>query len=317
MTKIKYIILLTCTVFLFSNAGFGQQDPLFPQYSNNKMLLNAGYTGSREVLSGDVLFRSQWAGVTGAPKTFSTSFHSPLPNPHLAVGIAAYSDQAGPQTYSGMVGSFAYRVLFPESKLSFGLQAGFKRVGIDWDKLNYQTAESNQQKPATTKPDVNFGIYYAAPKYYVGFSSNHLLQNQEVISADEKGKSELNKLFAQFYLMGGYLFPVNKNITLRPAAIFKFAKNTPSEMDLNLSALVIERFWVGAAYRTSFGDASYKSKNTLAFIADFNISSNWRIGYSFETWLNSLNTGSSGTHEIRLGFDIDLLKKGIKTPIYF
>ena len=38
------------------------------------------------------------------------------------------------------MGSFAFRILFPTSKLCFGVQAGFKHFDIDWDALDAKDA---------------------------------------------------------------------------------------------------------------------------------------------------------------------------------
>ena len=70
--------LLTALFILLATTLFAQQDALFSQYMFNKLAVNPGYAGSREILSTDLLYRYQWVNIEGAPKTISASIHSPL-----------------------------------------------------------------------------------------------------------------------------------------------------------------------------------------------------------------------------------------------
>jgi len=90
--------LLTTLLILISTSLFAQQDALYSQYMFNKLAINAGYAGSRELISADILYRYQWVNIEGAPKTVSASIHAPLSNPHLAMGFSVSNDRLGPLT---------------------------------------------------------------------------------------------------------------------------------------------------------------------------------------------------------------------------
>lgn len=316
MKKLIFIFIMG----LFCVELYSQQDPLFSQYMFNKLALNPGYAGSREAISGDIIYRNQWVGISGAPKTFSLSVHSPLRNEHLAVGITAYNDRLGAEiSNTGVLGTLAYRVIFPESKLSFGLQGGFKYSNIDWSLINAKDPYDLLANPEKQKlvPDVNFGIYYYSTHFYAGFASKHLLQNQTVVIKDAKGENEITKLFAHFYFMGGYVMRINDDLYFRPSGFVKFVKNAPAQMDLNASFLIADRFWLGTSYRTSLGKMSYENQNALSFLTEINITNNWRIGYSYDMWLNELKSFNKGSHEIRIGFDFDIIQTIMRNPRFF
>jgi len=112
MKKIIIIILL-----LTGSAAFAQQDPLFTQYMYNKLDLNPAYAGSQDLFAADMLTRIQWVGIQGAPRTISLTAHTPLNNPHIGLGFDAVLDELGPTVNYNVKGSFAYRVIFPTSKL--------------------------------------------------------------------------------------------------------------------------------------------------------------------------------------------------------
>lgn len=303
--------LLLVLILLASTQLFAQQDPLFSQYMFNKLALNPGYAGSRDALTVDALYRYQWVNIDGAPKTLSASLHAPLRNPHIALGLTAYNDKIGPTNSTGAVATFAYRILFPNSKLSFGLQLGMKYASLDRSMFN----AINEDDPYIlydlsnkVVPDANFGIYYYTDRYYIGISSKQLLQNQSMTVKYGDGKTEFFKLLAHFYGMAGVAIPLGDNVTFRPAVLAKFVQNAPAQVDLNASFLFNDLIWLGASYR---------SEKALALITELNITPNVRLGYSYDMWLNQLKTYNKGSHEIRLGFDFDVFSNRMRTPRYF
>ena len=302
----KLIIILA---LISGTAAMAQQDALLSQYMFNKLIMNAGYTGSREVMSADLSDRYQWVGFEGAPKTLTLSVHTPLRNEHIGVGFYLYRDELGPTVDQGFLASYAYRIKLPKGKLSFGIQAGIKNFNIDWGKIYTENPDYMFQGTQKNKitPDANFGIYYYTNRLYAGISSKQLLQNEYgVVKID--GKTAYSKLVRHFYGMAGYLVPITDNILFRPSTLIKYVNNAPVQADLTASFLIHELFWVGLTYRT---------ESALIFITEFNIGKNFRLGYSYDTYLNQLIHYNMGSHEIRLGFDFDLFKNRMLTPRYF
>jgi type IX secretion system PorP/SprF family membrane protein len=303
--------LLIVVLILAAGKLFAQQDPLFSQYMFNKLAVNPGYAGSRETLSAVILNRWQWVGINGAPNTLSASIHSPLQNPHLGVGLTVYHDHLGPTVYQGALANFAYRILFPNGKLSFGLQAGVKYSGIDWndpdlDPSNPGDPLMSGQEKNNVVPDANFGIYYYADNFYAGVSSKQLLQNQMAV-VEVDGKSEFTKLLRHFYGIAGVAFPISENLVFRPSLLVKYVTQAPPQLDLNLSFLFGNSFWLGASYRT---------EKAVSFLTEIRITPSLTIGYSYDIWLNELRAYNKGSHELRIGFDLDK-KNRMVTPRYF
>jgi len=302
----KLIVILA----LFTgSAAMAQQDALYSQYMFNKLVLNAGYTGSREVMSADLMDRYQWVGIDGAPKTITFSMHTPLRNHRIGIGFYMYRDQLGPTVDQGFQSSYAYRLILPKGKLSFGIQAGFKYFKIDWEKIYSENPDymfqGSQQNKIT--PDANFGIYYYTNRLFAGISSKHLLQNEYgVVKTD--GKTAYSRLLMHFYGMAGLAVPISGEVLFRPSTLIKYVKNAPLQLDVNASFLIHELFWIGVTYRT---------ESTLVFMTEFNLSKNLRLGYSYDVYLNQLVHYNKGSHEIRLGFDFDLFRNRMLTPRYF
>ena len=302
-------------VLLFvGSATFAQQDVLFTQYMYDKLEFNPAYAGSQDLFAMDMLARIQWVGINGAPRTISFTAHTPLRNPHIGLGFDAIRDELGPTVDYGVLGSFAYRVIFPTTKLCFGVAAGIKYADVDWNALDPKDENdfllSNQVKNKVV-PDVDFGIYYYGKQFYVGVSSKHLLQNQMIVESTSPAdtKNTYTKLLRHFYGMAGGAFPLGDNVVFMPSILCKYVQNAPFQTDLNASFMIYNVLTLGASYRT---DAA------LGLLVEVNITKNFTFGYSYDIWFNSLKQYNKGSHEIHLGCCFDIFDRNrMLTPRYF
>jgi type IX secretion system PorP/SprF family membrane protein len=306
-------IALTFFLLILLGAANAQQDPIITQYIFDKLPINPGYTGSYNALSLNLIDRYQWVGIKDGPNTITFTANSYLPNPHLGVGLYAYRDALGPTVETGAMGTFAYKILFSESKLSFGVAFGFKYMNIDWAALDPNDPNDpllSNQVQNKAAPDASFGIYYYGRRWYAGLSSTHLIQSHMSVAEDQYyNTSSFSKLLRHFYAMGGGAIPLGDNLDLRPAALVRYVANAPLQADINLSLLIHDVFWIGVGYRT---------EKCMTIVADVNIAKNLHIGYSYDAWFNQLKSYNSGSHEIRIGYDLDIfgLEKMV-TPRYF
>jgi type IX secretion system PorP/SprF family membrane protein len=309
MKKLIYIILLITGPVI----AFAQQDPIFTQNQFNTLTINPAYAGSSEALSLNLIDRMQWVGMEGSPNTLMFSGSTNFTNPHIGIGLYAFRDALGPTVETGLMGSFAYRILFPKSKLSFGVQFGFNYLDIDWNALNPEDQSDPliiNQVSNKAVPDAGVGIYYYSDRFYVGLSSTHLMQNKIVVSTNPvEDKTSFSKLLRHFYAMGGVIVPLSDNLKMRPSALVKYVADAPLQADFNLSFLIYEVLWVGVGYRT---------ENCLNLMAEVIVAKNIHIGYSYDAWFNALKSYNKGSHEIRLGFDFDIFKtERMTSPRYF
>ncbi|TKG95625.1 type IX secretion system membrane protein PorP/SprF [Puteibacter caeruleilacunae] len=297
--------LLTILIVLLGVTAFAQQDPLFTQYTYNKLLVNPAYAGSREHLNVTLINRSQWVSMDGAPETFTASAHAAMRNRKVGLGLYIFRDALGPTINNGFMVSYAYRLLMGRRSLSFGIQAGLKNFDFDWAKMNVDPNDQvflpTEQKKVL--PDVNVGIYYQSDRFFAGLSSKQLLENE--YDLDDNAMSKLAK---HFYLMSGLAVPLNESVVFRPSFLAKYVEDSPVQVDLTACVLFNNRFMVGAAYRT---------EKAVTFLTEFGISDQLRIGYSYDHYFNELNHFNNGSHEIRLEFALNLFKGRMKTPRYF
>jgi type IX secretion system PorP/SprF family membrane protein len=310
----KYLYSALCllgfvTSIFFSKTIKAQQDAQFSQYMFNTMAINPAYAGSAGLLNASLLYRAQWVGFEGAPQTQTLTANTPLKNKALALGGTLFNDVLGPEHRFGFYGSFAYRIIFPKSKLSFGLSAGFEIFQGNFTSLDI--IDQNDQSFAqnvTGKflPNAGFGIYYYSKKYYVGFSTPKLIQNSIYEAVD--GSPTVGKQEISYYFTAGYVFTLNRDVKFKPALLFKFTRNAPAQLDINLNFLFIEKFWVGVMYRPNVA---------YGFLLQYQINDQLRFGYSLDISTYELAIYNNGTHEFMLSYDFGYNRTKIRSPRYF
>ncbi len=302
--KIIYI-LVAVTTFLNVSA---QQDAIYSQYMFNPFMINPAYAGSRDALSGVLLFRQQWVGIDGAPATQTFSVHSPVGKTKLAGGLNVVNDAIGPTRNSGVFLTGAYHLKLAKGKLAFGLRGGIYNSRLDNSKLIYNNTSdkfNTQNTVSTIIPSFDAGLYYYTRNFYLGLSATHLTQTHFEYSNYPTGTNLFMKRHYMF--AGGYAAEISKKVVFKPSVLVKYVEGAPINFDINASFLFNKVFWLGGSYR---------SGNGITFISEFYITDWFRIGYSYDLVLNKLKKFTLGTHEIVAGFDLKLKKVKYISPRY-
>ena len=113
-----YLKLLSIIACLLVTDLFAQQDPQSTAYMFNPMGINPAYAGSNVDLQSNLIYRSQWTGITGAPSTFTANAHKAYFNEQMGTGITLSNDEIGAtkRLQFGMAGS--YHLKFQTFRLS-------------------------------------------------------------------------------------------------------------------------------------------------------------------------------------------------------
>ncbi|RZK81962.1 MAG: type IX secretion system membrane protein PorP/SprF [Pedobacter sp.] len=309
MMKKIYLMILILTGF---NQAFSQQDSQFTQYVFNGIHINPAYAGYKDDLYMQSFYRSQWVGVDGAPISFSIAGDMSVNNGNVGLGLIVSSDRLGAQNNLTAYANYAYRIQVgydEQSRLSFGIAAGFMQLGLDGNRLSgidegdEAIFYNNQTK---LLPDARAGIYYSDEKFFAGFSATNLLAKY----AARGNTSNLLVPVPQphFYLTGGALFPLAEGLMIKPTFLLKDDTKGPTSLDLNSFFLLNEKVWLGAFYRTTVTlyDKDYlqnglNKKSALGAMFELYVSPSLRIGYSYDYSLNALQNYNFGSHEISVG----------------
>jgi type IX secretion system PorP/SprF family membrane protein len=294
-----------------SGVAMAQQDPQFTQFMHSKLIYNAGYAGTSDALCANILYRKQWVKFDGAPTTALLSFDMPI-LPMLGVGLNVMTDEIGPlkTTYVRLAAS--YNKTIGAGKLGIGIDGGLLQLATSNNWIVPEPGKTDPSIPGTYQSnsnliinnanlnkasyDVSFGAFYNIPNnMYVGLSSSHLPSQSLTVNSGIKFT-----MARHYYLVAGKAFKLNPENVITPNVKIKSDAAT-TQVDINLTWTLRNMVWFGATYRLQdaiapmFGVKLLKDKNL-------------RVGYSYDYTLSKIKGYSTGTHEIMVGYCMDINK---------
>jgi len=298
---------------VFTSLTWSQQDVQYTHYMYNMSVINPAYTTDNQgVANLGLLYRRQWIGVDGSPSTASLFAHTPLGN-NVEVGFTLQTDDIGNVIKEHNLSlDFAYKLrLNKESKISFGMKAGFNMFNTDFSQFNLESGSFSSDPNFSeniNKTFVNIGVgaFYYGRNFYVGVSTPNLI-NSKYLSKNE-GLYEMAEE-RHYFFASGYVYKLNESIKLKPNVMVKAVAGAPLIVDVNLNAIYNEKVEFGLGYRLN---------DALMAMISFRVNKAIRIGYSYDYTATKLNTFSNGSHELLLIYDLNTFYDGFnKSPRFF
>ena len=290
--KLKFLIVAV----LCGLSMYAQQEPHYTQYMYNMSTVNPGYMINEPgLIKVGSLYRTQWVGIEGAPKTANVFAHIPL-NDRIELSLNYLNDKIGSngklQENIFNVDA-AYKIkLKKDLNLSFGMKFGLGQLSFDFSETNL-SSDMAFQNTNKTLFNIGAGAFLFKKQFYVGVSSPNLIPTT-ISNSSETVYTRKPHLF----LIGGYVFQVNDFIKLKPSTVIKHVNGAPLTFDLSTNVLLYDRFEIGASYR--YQDA-------IAGLVGFNVTNNLRLGYAYDFNTSDLNDFNDGSHEFVLLYTFDIL----------
>jgi type IX secretion system PorP/SprF family membrane protein len=272
-------------------------------------VINPAYAGSKESLSGGLLYRKQWVEIEDAPTTGTFFLHSPV-GKNVGLGLSVISDKIGPVEENNVYADFSYTLnLGGEHRLAFGLKAGATFHKVDFTTIYPTLPDVNddvfaQGNPSKTFLNLGSGLFYYTDKYYVAFSVPNMLKSKYL---DYDG-AQYGTEVLHYFLTGGYVFDLNPNLKFKPFAMIKSSFNSPTSLDLSANFLIQEKLELGATYRL---------QDSFGAMINFAITPSLKIGYAYDHIVSDLKVVTPSSHEVILLFDLNFPKKVSQSPRYF
>ena len=304
----RAILIIGPLIIGTSAKVFAQQDPLYSQYMFNTLAFNPAYAGSADVFTVMALTRHQWVGFDGAPSTQTLALHSPLPVTGLSMGGLLIHDRIGPTRETGAFIDAAYRVRTgKDSRLAFGLSGGMNIYQADLSALpTVEEDPANGNISGKLLPNFGFGLFWHAPRYYLGVSAPKLLTN-EIMSSDGSVVTTARE-DRHYFLLGGYVFDLNRDMKLKPSVMLRVVEGAPMSLDVNANVLLREKLWFGILYRLG---------NAFGVQFQYRFNEQLRAGYAFDLTTTALGAHNAGTHEVMLSYDLRFTRGRTISPRYY
>lgn len=308
----------TLVIVVSGVSAQAQQDAQFTQYMFNSMYVTPAFVGVEGVTQLTALHRSQWLGYEssfnegGAPTTQMISFNSPIYKLKSGFGVSAVNDRLGPQNNIEAHAMYAYHLGLKDSKLSFGIKVGFFSQAFNYDQ--YRATHPDDPlladkvgRESQVRPDIGFGMYYRAEKFYLGAGINHLTRAE----FDFGVASARNALENHMNFTAGYFYEVNFDVSLTPTVLIKTDFKEYS-FDLGVIATLQDKMWAGVSFRQS------EAANVLlgySFLKDKAL----RLGYAIDVVVKDREAKENFSHELLLSYQLPVYatgKKVVRTPRY-
>jgi type IX secretion system PorP/SprF family membrane protein len=283
-----------------AGVSIAQQDPQFTQYMFDRLSINPGVAGTTGELCATALFRQQWTGFDGAPKTGLLNVHGNIKRISSGVGMSVFMDQLGQQksTYARLSYSF-HRKIGPGT-IGIGLAAGMMShtLGSKW--IATDPVAQDNAIPGNGNSDMGWdlaaGLYYVSPTLWAGLSSTHLTE-VELRNVSIKQRRH-------YYVQAGYNWKLkgDPKYVIQPSVLVK-TDGTSTQFDINGTFLYNNMVWLGVSYRTQDAIAPM-----LGYQFKPNPKSMLKLGYSYDVTTSKLRNYSSGSHEVMLNYCVLLVK---------
>lgn len=280
--KSIYIIIL----FLLPFFAKGQYIPQFSQLLKTLEFVNPGYNASKNTASATLLYRNQWTGFEGAPKSMAANVNVPINKWHTGFGLNTMVETMGliNQSFIDLTACTDVKIS-GNSYMAFGISGGVDIKRFDMERAIYESMNTNTYASDFFNSEnlhIGTGINYFTNKLHLGASMHFTPLNNAY---------KQNEMYS-FYLNGSYLFPLDENWVIKPAVLFKSWANY-SAFDAGLYLLFKDLVWGGISYRLN---------DAIIFFADVKITDTIRLGYSFDYGVHHLNWFNNGSHELRIEF---------------
>lgn len=245
--------------------------------------------------------RSQWVGFEGSPSTSSLSGSYGFMD-NMAAGLTVCNDVLGATKNLSLILSYAYQLkLTDEWNMNFGIAWSFMQAQLDGSMVdlyhdNDEVVMENLSGKSW-KPDANAGIMISNDVFYGGISSLQLFESKYRLFDDKKGSIEAAR---HYYVTGGGHFVLGRNETsvIHTDITTQMASGTP--VRIYLSGL-----W---EYNNSvLAGLSYNHTDAIGINVGYQYK-DFIILYSYDILTSQLMSSSAGSHEITLGYHLNLDK---------
>lgn len=312
MKKLTFLLFLGLIQNMYLQA---QQDPEYTQYMYNMSIVNPAYaTGDVGIVNAGLLYRSQWVGAVGAPKSATAFIHAPL-NDQIEIGVSFINDEIGDGALNenNISANFAYKLQLGENTyLSLGAKAGVTLFNTQFNDFELNSGGFATDPAFAENINDNFlnlgaGLFLYGDRFYVGLSAPNFLANKHITA--QNGISALGSEQLHTFLTGGYIFAISEKFDFKPSFMVKSVQGSPLSMDVNANVRYLENLEAGVSYR--FDDS-------FSVLVNYGITQNLRIGYAYDYTTSNLGNYNSGTHEIILLFDMNFSgSKNYSSPRFF
>ena len=315
MRNLFYVLMIPLLLNCFT--GKAQNYAVYNSYYINPYLYNPAEAAS-DYTYVFVNHRQQWMDIEGAPVLTTVNFNTMIDNSRAGVGVKMSSYKRGLLSTTDVSLTYAYGLAFSEkSRLYFALSGGAITNKIDMTQADPSDPAITDYLANNLQPAANFGLMFKSES---GFNFGFALPQLFAPKFNNPSSFEFNSvspfdnvIVSAYYkkrIQGKMSSRVKKGVRTKVKTddgyapiefyvMYKYAKAGNSQAEAMLKVNLSEHFWLGAAYRQSYGMSGSVGLAVKKFL----------LSYSYEPSNQPEPAFSQGTHEIQLCLRLGDLKK--------
>ena len=155
-------------------------------------------------------------------------------------------------------------------------------------------------------PMTGFGVYLYSEKFFAGVSAPRM------VFVGDNPVNNVDISYAtntQFYAFAGYVHEVSSDLKIKPTTQIKMVQGAPVQIDLNVHAIYMDDYSLGAFYRTG---------GEVGIMAMAQVNPNFTLVYAYDHRLAPINQYVNGSHEFGVQYAIPYVSnRRVITPRYF
>jgi type IX secretion system PorP/SprF family membrane protein len=293
--------IITLFALLCFGTMYAQQLQTSSLYENMVIMHNPSAVGTMPTNYVGLSYRSQWSGLSGAPKTANVLASIGLDKYKIGLGGSLFQDKTGPTSRTGLALSFAKHLPISEKAMfSLGLETRLQQYALNKQKLAEYLGPNDPAIGGANnafKYDAGFGVSYTSPKLQLGAAASQLVQSKLNFYTGNLTPTGEALLYRHYYLHGNYNIVVDEQNVISPNAMFIFLPNAPLYYQIGAKVDLRELFWFGGAIRS---DKSYTINLGV------NVKKSLSVGYAYDAYINPISLFDYGgnAHEIILKFNL-------------
>ncbi len=315
MRNFFYVLIFT-QCFIYSTAP-AQNYAVYNSYYINPYLYNPAEVAT-EYTYIFINHRQQWMKVEGAPMVTTISLNTMLNESRAGIGGKASSYKRGLLNTTDITLTYAYGVpLSEKSSMFFGLSGGVISNSIDVSEIEPADPAIANYLANNLQPAANFGFVIrsatglnfgaAIPQLFPAkFNSESAFQNTSpspidnvIVTASFRRKVEGKIVTRRVKGVRRKIRTDDSYAPLEFYALYKYSKFGNNQFEVMSKLNLSENFWLGAAYRQSYGFSG-----SLGFALN-----RFLLSYSYEPGNQPQPAFSMGSHEIQIGLRLGEAKK--------
>lgn len=300
MKKLKLVVSL----FVVTMLGYAQ-DNQYSQFYSAQLYLNPAFAGTKVCPRVVMNFRDQWPGISGEYVSYAISYDQNI-GKRNGFGILFNADDAGQGTLKTNTINLIYSPKVKLTKkytLSFAISGGVIQKRLDASNLtfpNQTDAKGDPISPAVppeifedinkVTPDVNAGVLLYSEDLYIGYSSHHVLEPNNILYTLEGKLYRKHTIHAGLNRVHTPKYDRKNKTLISPQIVYQ---QQGPHRELNIGCYVTKKKFTGGLW--------YRGRDAVIFVAGVSTKS-FNFGISYDATLSKLANNTGGALELSLGY---------------